>query len=116
MELLAANPLGTVPPPQGVVYFAGGQVGGITIFITIIVRLIIVGAGVYGLINLALAGYSFMSAGGDSKQVADAWAKIWQTMLGIGIAAGSLVLAALIGILFFRDATALINPAIYTPN
>lgn len=115
MEHIAANPFGTVAPPPGVNYFVGGSVGGVSVFITILVRLIIVGAGVYGVINLALAGYAFISAGGDAKQVADAWAKIWQTMLGIGIAAGSLVLAALIGILFFRDATAFLNPTIYKP-
>lgn len=117
MNLLAqSNPLGNVQPPVGVINFDGGNLSGLSIFITILIRLIIIGASVYGLINLALAGYAFISAGGDPKQIADAWAKIWQTILGIAISAGSLVIAALIGLIFFGDATAILNPIITTPR
>ncbi|MCS7092568.1 MAG: hypothetical protein NZM26_04420 [Patescibacteria group bacterium] len=114
--LVQNNPLGNIPAPVGVVQFDGGNITGISIFITVLVRLIIIGAGIYGLINLALAGYSFISAGGDSKQIADAWAKIWQTILGIAVSAGSFVIAALIGLIFFGDATAILNPIITTPR
>ncbi len=75
----------------------------------------IVGAGIYALINLLLAGYAFMSAGDDSKKVAGAWAKIWQTMLGLAFAAGSFVLAGIFGKLIFGDYNALLQIKIFTP-
>lgn len=120
MKLLAVstqrNPIGNIPPPVGVANFDGGNLGGLSIFITVLIRLIIIGAALYGLVNFVLAGYTFISAGGDSKQIAVAWAKIWQTILGIAIATGSFVIAALIGLVFFGDATAILNPIITTPR
>ncbi|MCX6705126.1 MAG: hypothetical protein NT162_02200 [Candidatus Woesebacteria bacterium] len=53
-----------------------------------------------------------MSAGDDPKKVAGAWAKIWQTALGLAVAAGALVLAAIFGQLIFGSPTAILNPTI----
>jgi len=88
---------------------------GISRFIGNVIKILIVGAGVYALFNLLLAGYSFMSAGGDPKKIADSWAKIWQTMLGLAVAAGSFVLAAIFGRLIFGDYNALLQLRIFAP-
>ena len=74
----------------------------------------IVIAGVYALFNLIFAGYAFMSAGDDAKKVAGAWAKIWQSLLGLAIAAGAFVLAAIFGQLIFRQWDFILNPQIPT--
>lgn len=79
-----------------------------------VIWLLIIGAGIYALFNLILAGYSFMSAGDDSKKVAGAWAMIYQTMLGLALSAGAFVLAALFGQLIFNDPTFILNPVIPT--
>ena len=55
-----------------------------------------------------------MSAGDDPKKVAGAWAKIWQTALGLAFAAGAFVLAALFGQLIFGNPTFILNPTIPT--
>ncbi len=112
---------GKITPPPGVSDYisidtSGGKVLGLVSFLTTIVRLLIVGAGLFTLFNIILAGYAFLSAGDDSKAIANAWAKIWQSVLGLAIAAGSLVLAAIIGWLVFHDARALISPTIYGPT
>jgi hypothetical protein len=113
--LIAQNsPLGKVSPPPSVAKFGGVEQGGIGNFLDIIIKFLIVGAGIYALINLVLAGYAFMSAGDDPKKMAGAWAKIWQTFLGLAVAAGAFVLAAIIGQLLFGDPTFILNPTIPT--
>ncbi len=105
-----AQVIGTVNPPPGVVKYTG-----LTQFISNIVKLLIVGAGIFALFNLVTAGYAFMSAGGDPKKIADAWSKIWQTLLGLAVAAGSVVLAAIFGRIIFGDPNALLQITIYGP-
>src|SRR5258706_9842897 len=104
--LLAActGPFGCVNAPPGVNKFTPGPgIGGIGTFLTVIFRTMVVGAGIFALFNLLLAGYSFLAAGGDSKAVAAAWAKIWQSILGLAVTAGAFVIAALLGLLLFGD-------------
>ncbi len=110
------DPLGSVKPP---VQFAPGgqfdlQSGGVGNLLNLIIKLLFVGAGIYALFNLILAGYAFMGAGDDPKKVEGAWGKIWQTALGLLFMAGAFVLAAIFGKLIFNDYGALINPSIPT--
>ncbi len=79
-----------------------------------LIKFVIVLAGLYAFWNLILAGYMFMSAGGDAKAVGKAWEKIWQSVIGLLIVAGSYVLAGIFGYLIFGDASALITPRIFT--
>lgn len=78
------------------------------------VKFLVIGAGVYALINLILAGYYFMSAGDDPKKVAGAWAKIYQTLIGLAVAAGAFALAAIFSELLFGDPMFLLKPEIPT--
>lgn len=114
--IIASNPFGVVSPPPSVQKFGGVEEGGIGNFLNIIVKSLIVGAGIYALINLILAGYAFMSAGDDPKKVAGAWAKITQTIIGLSFAAGAFVLAAIFGQLIFGDPAFMLNPTIPTIN
>jgi len=82
--------------------------------LNLVFKSMIVIAGVYALFNLIFAGYAFMSAGEDAKKVAGAWAKIWQSLLGLAIAAGSFVLAAIFGQLIFGQWDFILNPQIPT--
>lgn len=109
-NIIAANPFGQITPPDAV---AGSDPGaGIGSLIQKIIWILIIGAGIYALFNLVLAGYAFMSAGDDSKKVAGAWAKIWQTLLGLAFAAGAFVLAALFGQLIFGKWDFILSPVI----
>lgn len=109
------NPFGQVIPPAGLAQYGTVETGAIGVFINLLLNVMVVGAGIYAVINLVLAGYSFMSAGDDSKKVAGAWAKIWQTMMGLAFAAGAFVLAAVFGWIIFGDPDALLTPIIPTP-
>lgn len=108
------NPFGTVtnPLPGGSL----GPGGGLTVFLTNILRLIFVAAGLFAFVRIVLCGMRFISAGGDVKKIESAWACIWQSLLGLIIIVSSFAIAALLGLLFFGDPGAILNPVIYGPG
>jgi hypothetical protein len=110
MNNFLAQNFGTITPPATLPGANPGQVIGN--IIERIIQVMIVGAGIYALINFVLAGYSFLSAGDDAKKVAGAWAKIWQTVLGLFIAAGSFVLAQIFSQLIFGQGFNILNPTL----
>jgi len=114
-SLAADNPFGSISQPAGLSKYGTEPGPAIGKFIQLGLRTLIVVAGLYALFNLVLAGYSFMSAGDDSKKVAGAWAQIWQTLLGLAVAAGAFVLAAIFGQILFDDPMFLLKPSIPTP-
>jgi len=106
------NPFGTVDTPAALKKYSGSPDAAIGQILNVVLKTLVVGAAIYALINFILAGYAFLSAGGDSKKVADAWAKIYQTAIGLAFAAGAFVLAAIFGQLIFGDPTFLLQPRI----
>jgi hypothetical protein len=88
---------------------------GLILFLTNVLRLVFVVAGIYALLNFIIAGYTYMSAGGDSKQLSAAWSRIWQTFMGLVIIVGSFALAAIIGQLVFGKWNFILSPEIYGP-
>ena len=108
------NPFGPIQAPKGLSNFGSNPGAGLGRLLNLILRVLIVGAGIYALINLVTAGYDFMSAGDDQKKIQGAWAKIWQTLLGLAFAAGAFVLAAIFGQLIFGRWDFILNPSIPT--
>lgn len=118
-SVLAANNdasglIGTVENPLPTAY-QGITSGGLILFLTNILRLVFVVAGIYAFINLILAGFQYMSAGGDSKQISAALGKIWGSLIGLILVVGSFALAALFGYLIFGHADYILSPQIYGP-
>ena len=107
-----AQVIGRVTPPPGVSNYPDL---GIIFLITNLIRLAIIAAGIYSVFNLIIAGYGFMSAGGDTKKITDAWSRIWQTLLGLIVIAGAFVIAAILGLILFGNAGALLQLRIYGP-
>ena len=90
--------------------------GGLILFFSNVLRLVFVFAGVYAFINFLLAGFQYMSAGGDTKALGEAWSRIWLSLWGLVIIVGSFALAALFGQLIFGNPTFILNPIIYGPG
>ncbi len=109
------SPFGPITPPPFIEKYGVLEKFGLIKFFNNVLRLLIAVAGLYAFLNFIIAGYQFMSAGGDPKAVQNAWAKIWQSLLGLLIIVGSFVLAAIFGYLLFGDATAILKPKIYGP-
>lgn len=106
--------VGTVSPPGALNRFGTITSGGPGNLLQLVFDLLVIGGGIYALINLILAGYSFLSAGSDSKAIEAAWAKIWQSVIGLVFIAGSFLLAAIFGQLIFGSPTAILNPTLPT--
>lgn len=93
----------------------GGVGGGLNLLITNIIRVFFVIAGILALVNFILAGFQYMTAGGDSKQLEQAWSRIWLSLVGLVLIVGSFALAAVFGYLIFGDPLFMLQPKIYGP-
>lgn len=93
-----------------------GSPGGLILLLTNFLRLAFVGAGIYAFFNLIVAGFGFMTAGGDSKKITEAWNKIWQSLLGLVFIVSSFALAAVFGQIIFGDAGFILNPKLFGPG
>ena len=118
---LASEIVGTIDNPlpspyKNLIGTTAGSSGGLILFFTNVIRLVFLAAGLYSFLNFIIAGYMYMSAGGDAKYLGLAWARIWQSLLGLTIVVGSFALAALFGYVFFGDAGYILNPQIYGPT
>jgi len=108
------NPFSRIGGSNALVNSQNGQ--GLFSIINALLRTAIVVAGLYTLINFIIAGYLFLSAGGDQKKFAQAWEKIYVSIIGLLVTSGCLLLAAVIGFIIFGDATMLISPRIFRPE
>lgn len=106
-----AGLFGSVDSPYGAGYT--GEMGGLIIFLTNILRLIFLIAGLFSLIKIVIAGLNWMSAGGEPKKIEQAWANIWQSIIGLLIIVSSFALAAIIGQLLFGKADYILNPTLF---
>jgi len=92
--------------------FADGPQGFFN-FLSVILKLAGTIAGIYFVVQIILAGFTYLSANGDEKKTAAAWATIWQSLIGIAIVASAFIIASVIGKVTGIDP---LNPTIYGPN
>lgn len=110
---------GSIQLPQGVRRygeFSAGGGSGLARFITNVIMLLIVVAGLYAVANFILAGYAFLSAGGDPKKIADAWSRIWQTLIGLIFVAGAFVLAGILSNIIYGNIFQIFQIWVYGPT
>lgn len=99
------DPIDTYAPGYNTI----GQ-GGLSNFISIILTLITIVAGLATVISFILAGYGYITAEGNAQKLTNAGNKMTQAVIGLLILASAYVIAGIIGYLFFKDSTFLINP------
>jgi len=107
---MADSIIGQITPPVSNEYFNADNGGGIFILLSNILKLAGTIAGIFFVIQIILAGFAYMSANGDSKKTEAAWAKIWQSLIGIIIVASAFVIASVVG--YFLDID-ILQPKIY---
>ena len=90
----------------------GIQGGALVVILNIFLRLTLIVAGFFAIWKFIEAGYSFMNAAGQPEKITEARDKITFTIFGLLIMASALVLAGIIGLIFYQDATAIISPKI----
>jgi hypothetical protein len=106
---------GRVQPPAAVGNFNAVDAGGPGQLVQLLLNILILIGGLYALFNFLLAGYAFLSAGDNPKGVEQAWAKIYQSIIGLVFLVGSFVIAGVIGIIIYGRADALLNPVLILP-
>ena len=117
----ASSVVGCISPPKGITPFPTAKIGGAGVLmlgpaillLNLILKLVFIAAGLYAFFNLIAAGYQFIGAGGDAKAVAAAWNKIMGTFIGIIVIISSFLIAAIMGRIFFGDATYFLQPSLF---
>ncbi len=109
---------GTVEAPKGVAAFneqAGGGIG-LLIFISNMIKLGTVIAGIWVLFNFIQAGFTYITSSGDSgahKKVTD---QLTMSVIGLVIIVTAYTLIAVISLLLFGKADYILNPTICGPT
>jgi hypothetical protein len=107
---------GTIAPPPGMSSFGGDAYGGLLKFLNVGLSLVLVVAGLFTLFNIIIAGFTYMTAGGDSKKVSEAQNKMLFTAIGLGIIVAAPVIAGIIGLIVFGNWRAILSPDIIDIN
>lgn len=128
-RLLAINPqqnsaqpvediFGPIVAPPGVELFnqnAGPSGIGLILFVSNLIQIATVIAGVLVFFNFIIAGYQFITAG-DGKAMEKVRGRITWSVIGLILIVASYTIAAVIGLLFFGDASFILNPEITGPE
>ena len=93
--------LGTISPPPGTVPDIAGDPSA---FVATLIRngitLLLIVAFIVDLIWTIFAGYRFIFAGGESKNISSAWSQIYWGLLGMAIIIGSFAIIKLVETFF----------------
>jgi hypothetical protein len=111
LQVQAANLIGQVtsPLPQ----YTGTHGEGLFLFLGNVLKFVGAIAGIYMVLQLIFAGYTYISANGNEKMTTQAWNMIWQSILGMVIVASAFVIASVVERL---TGIKIISPVIYGPN
>ncbi len=105
--------IGEIEIPKGVDLIntqAGGI--GIILFVSKIIRFIIILGGIWTLINIIFAAFLYFNGGGKSDTHSKVSSKFTMSVIGLMLIIISYTAAALIGLLFYGDATFILTPKI----
>lgn len=102
------------PPPGTPTDVADKPVDALVRILNVGLNLIMIIAGLFALFNFLMAGYIYVTAGGEPKKIQEANQKMWMTVIGLLLVVASPVIAGIIGIIAFGDWRAILQPKIYT--
>lgn len=106
---------GKITPPPGTPDLSKTtEIDAIVKILNVSLNIIMIVGGFLALFNLISAGYTYMTSGGDSKKLSEVNTKILFTVIGLVVLILAPVGAAIIGIIIFKDATAILSPKIQT--
>jgi len=108
--VLAQDVVGKIQAP-GTVIDEPTQVGS---FISIIIRFLIVVAGLYALLQLILGGFGYVSSSGDKSKVQENTQRMLYAIIGLAAIGISFIITSLIGRLIFGEGFDLLAPQLQT--
>lgn len=107
-----SSQIGGITPPgavQNINGNLGGQIG-IIVFLSKLINLFVIICGIWTLFNFLYSGYVLITSMGDVKAQSEVKDRVTMTAIGLAIIAGAYIIAGLIGLIFFGDATFILNP------
>jgi hypothetical protein len=112
---------GKVDAPPGVVDFnnssaAGGSNIGLIVFISNIIKLATVIAGIWVLFNFITAGFTYITSQGESKAATQVKDQITNSVSGLVFIIGAYTVIALISYFLFGKADYILNPTLVGPK
>ena len=110
----AENVFGNIEAPQGVAELntQGGGIG-LLLFISNMIKLASIIAGIWVLFNFIFAGFTYITSS-DSSAYAKIGEKLSMSVMGLVIIVAAYTIAGIIGLIIFNDPTYIINPKIPT--
>lgn len=108
---------GNVQPPAGVAKYddaAGGL--GLILFVSNLIKLVTVGAGLLVVVNVVYAGFLYLSAPSDTATHTKVKDQLTFSVIGLAIIVASYAIAILLGVVFFGNPTYIINPVVCGPG
>jgi len=106
--------IGTIEIPPGVDKYqaASGADIGIIFFISVMVKLALIAAGVWAMINIFLAAFSYFSSKGDPGTYQKTAQSLINTVIGLVLLISLYTIVAIVGLVFFGDAGYILNPTL----
>ena len=111
--VLADNPFGTIDAPEYINTVGDLKDGGVVKIMNNILKTAMVIAGLWSFINLIIAGFTYITSGDNPEEITKAGQRIYMSIIGLVIVVGSFTLAAIIGWIIYKDASAILSPKIY---
>lgn len=109
----AQDIFGKVAVPSPIAAFGGGTAGGgLIIFISNLIKIVTIIAGLFGLFNVIGAGYTYLSSSGNPKATEQAMNQLFMSLIGLIIIVGSFTITAIVSLLLFGRADYILNPSI----
>lgn len=98
----------------------GGGYGGVeqsgAVFISNIVKLVLIVGGITTLFIALFAGFTYITAGGDTKKLTSATTSINMALTGMIIMVAAVALTGIVSWLLFGDPTTILSPKVYGPG
>lgn len=89
---------------------------GLPSFITNVITVIFAAAGLYAFFNLMIAGFTYITSGGDTKKIEAATASINMSLIGLVVMVAAAAVTGVVSYLLFGSATAILSPSIKGPG
>lgn len=116
-SVLAQSVFGPIDAPAGVAELndeAGEDGIGILIFISNLIKVVSIVAGIWVMFNFVSAGFTYITAAGDSGAYSKIGANLSFSVTGLLLIVASYTIAGIIGLIVFGDASYIISPEIPT--
>lgn len=102
------------PPVKGIGSVESST--GLTTFISNVVIIIFAAAGIFAFFNLMIAGFSYITAAGDTKKIEAATYSINMSLIGLVVMVAAAAVTGIVSYLLFGSATAILSPSISGPG